>query len=613
MANINRYLLRLSIFALYTLALITLIQFGSARINVYAAQFNVADGVDTVSNDSKCSLSEAIQNINDQSAANVDCPAGDQTDGNGYDTINLPSGTIELSSDIIQIVKNINITGQGSGNSIIDAKTYNATFAVGQSISVNVFIASNFSIYNGSNSGIDSKAISSEINGIKLNQNDSQSGGSKRFSAESKELNINNIEIDGAGVANECDIKFTLIIPDKSEVREAVVRGCANSKFDSTLFTPNYNNPNDSSVDVSDIKISDSDNCQFQSMFNDSNSQIEFNINRVEITGCTDQINMTMLGDSQGVQSIKDVNIHDNNLSGGIGFLIGFSSALDRLSLERVSITNNTMSSNNSGGMRGIYSMINDRSQQSSIRNITVAGNKVASSGPISTSLVSAYGNPKTFSHITFANNQTPSDGQSVAAILMISDAGNKLGEIDDPRANENKIENSLIAGNTKLDSSSIQNADAILQSALVPGSKGGNISDDGAYSAILNDPTDQNNINTADLNLGTVSNHGGFVQTLNLMKASIAIDAGLPIDLGEDARGYVRPQGLGYDVGAYESDFTSEGAKGSSDTLAKVDSSRPNVAILAETGQNLFTVCSMIIFIGFSIVLARLKFHKLS
>jgi len=84
--------------------------------------------------------------------------------------------------------------------------------------------------------------------------------------------------------------------------------------------------------------------------------------------------------------------------------------------------------------------------------------------------------------------------------------------------------------------------------------SSGGNISDDTSCADSFTDPTDQNNVDPADLMLGTLSDNGGSVPTIPLLPGSIAIDSGTTVaGLTTDARGITRPQCSAYDSGAYE------------------------------------------------------------
>ena len=109
---------------LLIVALFTVASFVFSTHTVEAATFNVADGIDSVVEDSSCSLSEAIGNINDQAVTNADCTAGDGVD----DTIVLPSGTITLSGDLPTITESISIEGQGMGVSIVDSAGVNGGF-----------------------------------------------------------------------------------------------------------------------------------------------------------------------------------------------------------------------------------------------------------------------------------------------------------------------------------------------------------------------------------------------------------------------------------------------------------------------------------------------------
>ena len=86
---------------------VAVIGLGGSKAN--AATISVVAGTDNVAVDSSCTLSEAIQNINDQLPTNSDCAAGD---GNS-DTINLPGGTITLNGPLPNITRSTKIVGQG--------------------------------------------------------------------------------------------------------------------------------------------------------------------------------------------------------------------------------------------------------------------------------------------------------------------------------------------------------------------------------------------------------------------------------------------------------------------------------------------------------------------
>ncbi len=83
---------------------------------VHAATMAVNTGNDTITANSQCTLSEALQNINDQAQTSPDCAAGD-----GDDTIVLLNGTITLTANLptITTAGSLTINGAGPG-SIID-------------------------------------------------------------------------------------------------------------------------------------------------------------------------------------------------------------------------------------------------------------------------------------------------------------------------------------------------------------------------------------------------------------------------------------------------------------------------------------------------------------
>src|SRR5690606_1330171 len=75
---------------------------------------------------------------------------------------------------------------------------------------------------------------------------------------------------------------------------------------------------------------------------------------------------------------------------------------------------------------------------------------------------------------------------------------------------------------------------------------------------------SDQNNVAALADTLLPLAFNGGYVPTMALKQGSPAIDAGITVaGLTTDARGVVRPQGLAYDAGAYESPYTKTNSGG--------------------------------------------------
>lgn len=101
---------------LFTLLLTGVFLLSTAR--AHAATLTVATGNDETTTNSSCSLSEAIENINDQAQTHPDCAAGDGND----DTISIPAGTVTLTANLPQIseLTSVVIEGAGANQTIIN-------------------------------------------------------------------------------------------------------------------------------------------------------------------------------------------------------------------------------------------------------------------------------------------------------------------------------------------------------------------------------------------------------------------------------------------------------------------------------------------------------------
>jgi hypothetical protein len=88
--------------------------------------------------------------------------------------------------------------------------------------------------------------------------------------------------------------------------------------------------------------------------------------------------------------------------------------------------------------------------------------------------------------------------------------------------------------------------------------SGGGNLAAEGGCESYFTKPTDHINVSGLGTSLNSLADNGGFVPTRALKQGSPAVDSGVTLaNLSSDARGAVRPQGLAYDSGAYESPYS--------------------------------------------------------
>lgn len=119
-------LTKTNILVLATFAFLAVLAFGGGR--AHAATLTVGGS---------CTLPIAINSVN---AGSVQVGCGSNTSGvyGTNDTINLPAGTITLSSNLPQLVEDVTIQGAGMGSTTIsgDSGTYDGISAVGVAITV---------------------------------------------------------------------------------------------------------------------------------------------------------------------------------------------------------------------------------------------------------------------------------------------------------------------------------------------------------------------------------------------------------------------------------------------------------------------------------------------
>lgn len=475
---------------LTALAVLAILQ----TVPTHAASFAVATGNDENTDNSSCSLSEAIENINDQAQTNTDCPAGDGVN----DTINLPVGTITLVADLPALTKTTTITGAGMGDSIIDGdgqyKAVSMLATAAETLSVADFTVTGF------------KGIA--------------------VGAENSNFNVNRVEVDGNNSIGE--IGFALA---GFGARNAVASASTTVSINNSYV--HHLNDAVQALGVLGVFTYTSDNALM-------------NVSATNVT-------------------INDIQNTDSGAAAGfmiIGGIVngGSPSTLDA-TLDNITISH--VRANGSALGVGVlnYTGAADASFDVRARNITI------------TDLI--------------GGNDPNVPTQGTTGIGVAGGGTNGVGTVN------LETSNLLLSGISRsgtphacsdlYDYSTVFGGSGSFNGSIV--SKGGNVTDDTTCAPYFNHAKDQNNLTNLGSTLGPLQNNGGIVPTRALLQGSPAIDAGVTIaGLTSDARGSVRPQGLAYDSGAYESPFSK----------AIAATSATSNATLASTGQSRITLLLM-------------------
>ncbi|MCB1689558.1 MAG: M36 family metallopeptidase [Halioglobus sp.] len=132
-------------------------------------------------------------------------------------------------------------------------------------------------------------------------------------------------------------------------------------------------------------------------------------------------------------------------------------------------------------------------------------------------------------------------------------------------------VENSIVAANTA--------GDIFVESIGSVLASGANLIGDnsGVSSVFPLGPLAGNASNPLDPMLDLLGNYGGPTQTMPPLSGSPAIDAGVSGSLTTDQRGYPRPTGPGYDLGAVEIEFLDSDGDGIPDAQELLDGTNPN------------------------------------
>jgi hypothetical protein len=241
--------------------------------------------------------------------------------------------------------------------------------------------------------------------------------------------------------------------------------------------------------------------------------------------------NNTVTGDGGGISSqggkVTLVNSTLSNNTGGTGGIGGFDNENDAF----LDITNSTISGNTGGKVGGIYSKSSPPGIVIHLTNSTISGNQATGANPLVGGIFFGLGT-------MFVVNSTITLNSGTTGGLYSGDnggGGSDYGFIE--------LRNTIVAGNAGPNCSSVG----------VFVNNGNNI--DGGTTCVSTWGGSMQNTNPM---LGPLAlNAPGTTQTHALLPGSPAIDGATfsPPNGGPatDQRGVARPQGAGYDIGAYE------------------------------------------------------------
>jgi hypothetical protein len=211
-------------------------------------------------------------------------------------------------------------------------------------------------------------------------------------------------------------------------------------------------------------------------------------------------------------------------------------------------------------------------------------------------------------SNVTYRNNTITTTSSPVAVIapvlvIAIATSGNAANSTVN-------LQNNLITNSFNDTGCTLYHAGAGGTENTSIISLGGNIVNDNGCSAFLTEPTDHNNVTNIASFVGPLANNGGGTLTNALLPGSPAIDAGVVNGVSTDQRGIARPQGSGFDVGAFE--YVTPTVPGGNTGGDGAIPAAPNTGVRA----NSLTAISLVTFAGLlSLIFAarsRRETHRL-
>ncbi len=529
------------------------------------ATITVDTATDELNADGDCSLREAIQAANTDTAVDA-CPAG-----SGADTIIVPAGTYTLTipgvgdntnaTGDLDILADLTIAGSGAEDTILDANGLDRALHVmnGVNTAINGLTVTGGNV-DGYGGGIDNYGSNLYLSDCVITGNAATADGggivniTGVITVTNCVISDNTSTYAGGGIANysgQATISDSLV----SENSATSTSGGSGGGIANRASTSNAT----MTVTNCDVISNTAGNGGggLGNLF--ENWTATMTIERTTIRG-----NSTVIGGNYlkglggglanflatgttsggGYVTIRDSDISDNHATngGGIGSTPATASGVVtmQVTVENSTIRNNTAGGSGSqvGNGGGILSMDGTLT----LINSTVSGNQANGTG----SALSGLGGGLLAGSMSLpgmANVVATTISENTAAL-----AGHGIANANLGGGSTVRFKTSLVAGNGSVN---------CINSSGVYTSLGYNLEDHNTCG--FNQASDQ--INTSSL-LGPLADNGGDTWTYALLTGSPAIEAGSCTDhnataILTDQRGMLRPQGAACDTGAFEADAT--------------------------------------------------------
>jgi parallel beta-helix repeat protein/predicted outer membrane repeat protein len=222
-----------------------------------------------------------------------------------------------------------------------------------------------------------------------------------------------------------------------------------------------------------------------------------------------------------GSPTLTNMTFYDNSAEQGAGLDVQGGNP----TLTDVTFTGNLAINPGDGGAIYVSSGL------ATLTNVTISGNTAYDQGG---GIYVGSGGRATLTYVTISGNTAGVSGGG----WYFYDDNDSCYALDDS-CNDPMVRNSILWGNSP-DQVDNHRGNAYFSYSVVQ---------DGCPPSALHCM----NIITADPMLGTLGDNGGYTQTIPLLAGSSAIDTGFDYGVDYDQRGVTRPQGAGFDIGAYE------------------------------------------------------------